>query len=174
MNGFVWAQAASAADLGVVGVSLTGLIGSLGAAGAAVIVTYYFLCFLKDQAEKQGRMFQDFKDYHADSQKKLQEQVDRLTDRHMQSQRTFQDQIGRITEVQNTLLREAVLAMRSVEKTLESSTETICSVEKMTASLKTSVMAIDDLVRSVMAIDDLVRVANGPKLARRDEADVLA
>ena len=90
-------------------------------------------------------MFQDFKDFHTDSQKKLQEQVDRLTDRHMQSQRTFQDQISRITESQNTLLREAVLAMKSVEKTLESSTETIRSIEKVTASLKTSVVAIDDL-----------------------------
>jgi len=165
MNGlFVLAQAASAPDFGTVGVSLTGLIGSLGAAGAAVTVTYYFLSFLKDQGKIQGRMFQDFKDFHTDSQKKIQEQVDRLTDRHMQSQRTFQDQISRITEAQNSLLREAVLAMKSVEKTLESSTETIRSIEKVTAALKTS----------VMAIDDLVRIANDPKLARRDEADVLA
>ncbi len=141
------AHAAGAPDAGPTGGSLTGLVGSLGAAGAAVIVTFYFLSFLKDQGEKQARMYQDFKDFHSDTQKKLQEQVDRLTDRHMQSQRTFQDQISRITETQNTLLREAVLAMKSVEKTLESSTETIRCVEKMTDSLKTSVMAIDDLVR---------------------------
>jgi methyl-accepting chemotaxis protein len=144
---FVLAHAPGASASGPVGVPLTGLIGSLGAAGAAVIVTLYFLSFLKDQGEKQGRMYQDFKEFHTNSQKKLQEQVDRLTDRHMQSQRTFQDQISRITDAQNALLREAVLAMKSVEKTLESSTDTMRSVEKMTASLKTSVVAIDDLVR---------------------------
>jgi uncharacterized protein (DUF2141 family) len=81
---FVLAQAASAPDAGTVGVSLTGLIGSLGAAGAAVIVTYYFLRFLKDQGKIQARMFQDFKDFHADSQKKIQEQVERLTDDSLQ------------------------------------------------------------------------------------------
>jgi hypothetical protein len=145
---FVLAQAAAAHDTGPFGASLTSLIGSLGAAGAAVIVTFYFLSFLKDQGEKQAKIYQDFKDFHNESQKKLQEQVDRLTDRHMQSQRTFQDQICRITDAQNTLLREAVLAMKSVEKTLDSSTEAIRSVEKMTALLKTSVLAIDDRVRS--------------------------
>jgi len=144
---FVLAQAAGAQDAGPAGVSLTGLIGSLGAAAAAVIVTFYFLSFLKDQGEKQVQMYQDFKDSHTNSQKKLQEQVDRLTDRHMQSQRTFQDQIGRITDAQNTLLREAVFAMKSVEKTLDSSIETIRGVESKTDSLKISVTAIDDLVR---------------------------
>ncbi len=159
---FVLAQAASATDLGTVGISVTGLIGSLGAAGAAVTVTYYFLNFLKDQGEKQGRMFEDFRDFHTNSQKKLQEQMDRLTDRHTQSQRTYQDQISRITEAQNTLLREAVLAMKSVEKTLESSTETIRNIEKLTASLKTS----------VMAIDDLVRIANDPKTGTNASATI--
>jgi hypothetical protein len=152
---FVLAQSASVPEAGQIGVSLTGIIGSLGAAGAVVIVTFYFLSFLKDQGERQGRMYQDFKDFHTASQQKLQEQVDRLTDRHIQSQRTFQDQISRMTEAQSILLREAVFAMKSVEKTLESSTETIRSVEKMTASLKTS----------VLAIDDLVRVANDPSTA---------
>jgi hypothetical protein len=149
MNGlFVLAQAAGATLAESAGVSLTGLIGSLGASAAAVTVTYYFLNFLKDQAAKQGRMLQEFKDSHAESQKKLQDQVDRLTDRHLQSQRTFQDQISRITDAQSILLREAVLAMKSVEKTLESSTETIRIIEKTTASLQSSIMAIDDLVRT--------------------------
>src|SRR4051812_27531019 len=123
MNGlFVLAQAANTVDAGSVGVSITSLLGSLGAAGAAVTVTYYFLGFLRDQGEKQSHLFQDFKDFHSDSQKKFQEQLDRLSDRQEQSQRGFQDQVTRITEAQNTLLRDAILAMKSVEKGLDSST----------------------------------------------------
>jgi methyl-accepting chemotaxis protein len=144
---FFLAQTASTIDAVASGGSLTGLIGSLGAAGAAVIVTFYFLSFLKDQGEKQGRMYQDFKDSHTVSEQKFQDQMDRLTDRHMQSQRTFQDQIGRITDEQSTLLRDAALAMKSVEKTLDSAAETTRGIEKTTASLKTSLTAIDDLVR---------------------------
>ena len=72
-----------------VGVSITSVLGSLGAAGAAVTVTYYFLGFLRDQSEKQSRLFQDFKDYHSESQKKFQDQLDRLSDRQEQSQRGF-------------------------------------------------------------------------------------
>jgi len=159
---FVVAQAASVPLAESVGFSLTALIASLGASGAAVAVTYYFLSFLKDQATKQGRMLQDFKDFHTESQKKLQDQVDRLTDRHMQSQRTFQDQISRISDAQNTLLREAVLAMKSVEKTLETSTATIQTIEKMTASLHSS----------VAAIDDLVRIANGSRTGPNPSAPV--
>ena len=87
------AQAANSIDPSTVGISITSLLGSLGAAGAAVAVTYYFLVFLKDQSEKQSRLFQDFKDYHAESQKKFQDQLDRLSDRQEQSQRSFQDQV---------------------------------------------------------------------------------
>lgn len=138
---------AVAGDAQSVGLSITGLVGSLGAAGAAVAVTYYFLVFLKDQAEKQSRLFQDFKDYHAESQKKFQDQLDRLTDRQEASQRTFQEQVGRITEGQNGLLRDAVLAMKSVERTLDSSTTTIRGIEKTISALQHAVGAIDVLVR---------------------------
>lgn len=69
-------------------VSITSLLGALGAAGAAVAITYYFLCFLREESEKHGRLFQDFRDYHAESQKKFQDQLDRLSDRHEQSLRT--------------------------------------------------------------------------------------
>jgi hypothetical protein len=148
MNGlFVLAQAANASDPGAVGVSITRLLGSLGAAGAAVAVTYYFLGFLKDQGEKQNRLLQDFKDYHTDSQKKFQDQLDRLTDRQEQSQRAFQEQVSRVTEAQNTLLRDAILAMKSVEKTLDSSTATIHGIEKTISSLQLAVGAIDVVVR---------------------------
>src|SRR6516165_3341117 len=121
----ILAQAANSVDPGTIGVSITSLLGSLGAAGAAVAVTYYFLGFLKDQGEKQNRVFDEFRDYHAESQKKFQDQLDRITDRQEQSQRAFQDQVGRITEAQNALLRDTIVAMKSVEQTLNSSTVTI-------------------------------------------------
>jgi phosphoenolpyruvate-protein kinase (PTS system EI component) len=146
------AQAASAVDPSAVGISITSLLGSLGAAGAAVAVTYYFLVFLKDQSEKQSRLFQDFKDYHAESQKKFQDQLDRLTDRQEQSQRSFQDQVTRITEAQNLLLRDAILAMKAVEKSQDSTTETVRGIEKTVATLQLAVAAIDMLVRRAVEV----------------------
>ena len=132
-------QAANTIDPSAVGISITSLLGSLGAAGAAVAVTYYFLVFLKDQSEKQSRLFEDFKDYHAESQKKFQDQLDRLSDRQEQSQRGFQDQVTRITEAQNLLLRDAILAMKAVEKSQDGASETIRGIEKTVASLQFAV-----------------------------------
>jgi phosphoenolpyruvate-protein kinase (PTS system EI component) len=158
MNGLmIFGQAATMSDSSAVGISITSLLGSLGAAGAAVAVTYYFLVFLKDQSEKQNRLFQDFKDYHTESQKKFQDQLDRLSDRQEQSQRGFQDQVTRITEAQNLLLRDAILAMKAVEKSQDNATDTIRGIEKTIASLQMAVGAIDMLVQR--AID--LRPASG-------------
>jgi flagellar hook-basal body complex protein FliE len=144
---YVLAQVAGAVDPNTIGVSITSLIGSLGAAGAAVAVTYYFLGFLRTEGEKQSRVFGEFRDYHAESQGKFQDQLERLTDRHEQLQRAFQDQISRMTEIQNSLLRDAILAMKSVEKTLESSVQTIHDMERTITSLQFSVNGIDLIVR---------------------------
>jgi phosphoenolpyruvate-protein kinase (PTS system EI component) len=152
---FFVAQAVNAVDASTVGISITSLLGSLGAAGAAVAVTYYFLIFLKDQSEKQSRLFQDFKDYHAESQKKFQDQLDRLSDRQEQSQRSFQDQVTRITEAQNLLLRDAILAMKAVEKGQDSATETVRVIEKTVATLQLAVAAIDMLVRRAVDVRHL-------------------
>src|ERR1700735_5108446 len=147
MNGLMsFAQTTSAIDVNTVGVSGPSPLGSLGAHGAAVAVTYYFLVFLKDQSEKQNRLFEDFKDYHSESQKKFQDQLDRLSDRQEQSQRGFQEQITRITEAQNLLLRDAIVAMKAVEKSQDGATETIRGIEKTIASLQLAVGAIDMLV----------------------------
>ena len=143
----VLAQAAGVVDPNTIGVSITSLIGSLGAAGAAVAVTYYFLGFLRTEGEKQSHVFNEFREYHAESQRKFQDQLERLTDRYEQLQRAFQDQISRMTEIQNSLLRDAILAMKSVEKTLESSVQTIHGMEKTIASLQFSVNNIDLIVR---------------------------
>jgi hypothetical protein len=143
------AQAANTIDSGAVGVSITSVLGSLGAAGAAVTVTYYFLGFLKDQSEKQSGLFQDFKDYHAESQKKFQDQLDRLSDRQEQSQRGFQDQVTRITEAQNMLLRDAILAMKAVEKGQDGASETVRGMEKSIAVLQNAVGALELLVHRI-------------------------
>jgi phosphoenolpyruvate-protein kinase (PTS system EI component) len=146
------AQAINSVDSSTVGISITSLLGSLGAAGAAVAVTYYFLAFLKDQSEKQSRLFQDVKDYHAESQKKFQDQLDRLSDRQEQSHRGFQEQVTRITEAQNLLLRDAILAMKAVEKSQDGATETIRGIEKTVATLQLAVAAIDMLVRRAVDV----------------------
>jgi hypothetical protein len=132
---FALAQAAANVDPNAIGISVTNLIGSLGAAGAAVAVTYYFLGFLKTEGEKQTRVFSDFRDYHAESQRKFQEQLDRLSDRQEHLQRAFQEQVTRMTEAQNTLLRDAILAMKSVEKTVENSVVSIHSLEQSISSM---------------------------------------
>ena len=167
MNGvMIFAEATNAVDSSAIGLSITSLLGSLGAAGAAVAVTYYFLVFLKDQSEKQNRLFEDFKDYHTESQKKFQDQLDRLSDRQEQSQRGFQDQVTRITEAQNLLLRDAILAMKAVEKSQDSATETIRGIEKTIASLQLAVGAIDMLVHR--AID--MRPSSAPNKGSRSGA----
>ena len=153
MNGlFVLAQAAAIVDPNAIGVSITSLIGSLGAAGAAVAVTYYFLGFLRNEGQKQDRIFAEFRDYHAESQKKFQDQLDRLADRQEQFQRGFQDQVSRMSETQNALLRDCILAMKSVEKTLDNSTETVHGMEKTIGGLQVSMNGIDVMIRRMIEV----------------------
>ena len=52
-----------------------------------------------------------------------------------------------MTEIQNSLLRDAMLAMKSVEKTLESSVQAVHGMEKTIASLQFSVNNIDQIFR---------------------------
>ena len=146
---YILAQAAGSVDSNAIGVSVTSLIGSLGAAGAAVAVTYYFLGFLRTEGEKQTRVFGEFREYHAESQRKFQDQLERLTDRHEQLQHAFQEQISRLIDGQNSLLRDAILAMKSVEKNLENSTQTIHEMEKIITALQFSVNGIDAVIRRV-------------------------
>ncbi len=143
----VRAQSLSPVESNAIGGSITSLIGSMGAAGAAVAVTYYFLNFLRDHGEKQDRLFDEFKNFHAESQRKFQDQLDKLSDRQETLQRSYQEQVGRITEGQNLLLRDAIQAMKSVEKTLDNSTSIIHGIEKTVGSLQTALVAIDTHVR---------------------------
>jgi hypothetical protein len=153
MNGlFLLAQAATNVDPNAIGVSVTSLVGSLGAAGAAVAVTYYFLGFLRNEGQKQDRIFSEFRDYHAESQKKFQDQLDRLADRQEQFQRGFQEQVARMSDTQNTLLRDSILAMKAVEKTLDNSTATVHGMEKAIGALQISMNGIDVMIRRMIEV----------------------
>lgn len=167
MNGpILLAQAAANVDPNALGVSVTSLIGSLGAAGAAVAVTYYFLGFLRTEGEKQDRVFSEFRDYHAESQKKFQDQLERLADRQEQFQRGVQDQVSRMSEAQNTLLRDCILAMKSMEKTLDNSTATVHGVEKSIGALQVSMNGIDVLIRRMLEVGVDSKKASLPPMSR--------
>lgn len=145
----------AAVDSNAIGVSVSALIGSLGAAGAAVAVTYYFLGFLRNEGQKQDRIFSEFRDYHAESQKKFQDQLERLADRQEQFQRGFQDQVSRMSETQNALLRDCILAMKAVEKTLESSTVTVQKLERVErafGTLQVSINGLDVMIRRLAEV----------------------
>lgn len=58
----------------------------------------------------------------------------------------------RITEAQNLLLRDAILAMKAVEKSQDSTTETVRGIEKTVATLQLAVAAIDMLVRRAVEV----------------------
>lgn len=148
----MFAQAATNVDPNAIGVSITSLVGSLGAAGAAVAVTYYFLGFLRNEGQKQDRIFSEFRDYHAESQKKFQDQLERLADRQEQFQRGVQDQVSRMSEAQNSLLRDSILAMKAVEKTLDNSTATVHGVEKAIGALQVSMNGIDIMIRRLIEV----------------------
>jgi hypothetical protein len=153
MNGLLLlAQVTPNVDPNAIGVSVTSLIGSLGAAGAAVAVTYYFLGFLRNEGQKQDRIFSEFRDYHAESQKKFQDQLDRLADRQEQFQRGVQDQVSRMSETQNTLLRDSILTMKAVEKSLDNSIVTVHGMEKAIGALQISMNGIDVMMRRMIEI----------------------
>jgi len=143
-----------------VGLPVTDLISSLGTAGAAVIVTYYFLNFLKDQEQGQKQIVVQFEEYHGESQQKFQEQLDRLADLQEASQQSFQEQVGRLTESQNGILRESILAMKSIEKTTEGSSATIRGIQKTIDSLQLALRVIDAVVRR--SIDDRAKQSSLP------------
>ena len=130
-----------------VGLSITSLLGSLGAAGAAIAVTRYFLGFLKHREIGQARIVEDFRGFHAESQRKFQDQLDRLSNRHVESQHDFQDQVDRMTESQNIILRDTIGTMKGMEQTFDGSSATIDGIQKSIGSLRLTVRAVDILLR---------------------------
>jgi hypothetical protein len=135
-----------------VGLSITSLLGSLGAAGAAIAVTRYFLGFLQNRETKQARIVEDFRGFHAESQKKFQDQLDRLSHRQAENQHDFQDQVDRMTESQNIILRDTIGTMKGMENTFEFSSTTIHGVEESIGSLRLTVRAVDILLHETINI----------------------
>lgn len=136
---------ANAADASL-GASVASLLSSLSAAAAAVVVTSYFLGFLKTHGEDQQHIIDEFRGYHAESQRKFQDQIDRLADRQSESLKTFRAQVGRVSETQNAMLKDAIVTMRSIEKSLEGSISTIHGIESTIDSLKQAIGAIDGVI----------------------------
>jgi hypothetical protein len=131
---------------------VTDLLGSLGAASAAVCVTYCFLNFLRNQEERQKQILVQFDEIQKEAQRKFQEQLDRLADLREASQHNFQEQIGRLTESHNLILRESIVAMKSIEKTTERSTATTREIQKTIDSLHVAVRMIDTVVRRLIDV----------------------
>ena len=148
-----------------VGLPVTNLISSLGTAGAAVIVTYYFLNFLKDQEQGQKQIVDQFEEYHRESQRKFQEQLDRLADLQEASQHDFQQRVSQITESQNAIIRESILAMKSIEKTTAGSSATIRGIQKTIDSLQLAVRVIDAAVRR--SINDRTKESAQPPVQEK-------
>jgi hypothetical protein len=129
-----------------VGLSVSSLLGSLGAAGAAVTVTHYFVGFLKKQENGRARIVEEFKGFHAESQKKFQEELERLSNRQQENQQNFQAQIARTTEMQNVILHDAIVTMKGMESTIEGSSTTLQGMRKSIGSLRRTVRSIDNLI----------------------------
>jgi hypothetical protein len=142
-----FAGALAASD---VGWPFTDLIGSFGTASAAVVVTYWFLNFLKEQELLQKQIVVQFEEYHGGSQRKYQEQLDRLADLQEATQHNFQEQISRLTDSQNAILRESIVAMQSIEKTTDGSRATIREIQKTIDSLQFAIQVIDTVVRRLI------------------------
>ena len=129
-----------------VGLSITGLLGSLGAACAVVVVTRYFLGFLKNQRTGQAWIIESVRRNHARSQQKFQEQVDRLSNRQLRNQHDFQKHVDRMTDSQTTILRDAIATMTRMEITVECSSTTVRGIEKSMSSLGLTIRDIEDVL----------------------------
>lgn len=132
-----------------VGLSITTLVVSLGAACAVILVTRYFLEFLDNQQNGQGWFIENFRRHHAASQRKFQEQVDRLSNRQIRNQHDFQDQIDRMTASQSVILRDAIATMNRMESAVGGSMATIRGIEAGMGSLSLTIRNIEQVLTSM-------------------------
>jgi hypothetical protein len=141
------AQAPSPAAPSPVGVSASSLLGSLGAGAAAVVVTSYFIGFLKERGQDHKRVLAQFTGYHAKAQQNFKDQLDRLIDHYEALQQKFQEQVNRSIEAHDRILRDALGAMKSIEETMGTSTATIQAIQQTVDSLRLAVRALNVLVQ---------------------------
>jgi hypothetical protein len=57
-----------------------------------------------------------------------------------------------MSETQNSLLRDSILAMKAVEKTLDNSTTTVHGMDKAIGSLQVSLNGIDIMIRRMIEV----------------------
>jgi uncharacterized membrane protein YhiD involved in acid resistance len=146
MNLFpVLAQAATVVDAGM-GLTLTSLLCSLGAAVAVVTLTRWFVGFLRRNGEGQSRIIEQYKGSYTESQRKFQEQLDRLSECSEESQHDFQDYIARISDNQNNMLRDVIVSMKNIEEINGGSSATIDGMKTRIGTLRMTVRELDGLL----------------------------
>ena len=137
----------------VAGLPIASILSLIAQGGAAVMLLaagYYFLGHLRSRDEKDLQKDEAHRKALEDVVKKFQDQLDRLSDHQRQATTTFQDQVARITETQSAVLRDAIVAMKSVEKTVDGSTNTVRAIEGTVSSLRTAVNTLELLVRQTV------------------------
>jgi methyl-accepting chemotaxis protein len=135
-------QASMALEPGL-GLSMIVLLLSLGAAGTAIVVTRRFLGCLKNMGDEQSKIIEQFKGYHAVSQQQFQDHLDVISDHHEEYQHEFQSQINLFSETQNVILRDMIVTMHNLEKTVDNSSATIDGVQTTIGTLGQTVRSID-------------------------------
>jgi hypothetical protein len=75
--------------------------------------------------------------------------LDRLIVRHELVHDSFKEQVNRIIEAQDSILRDGIGTMKSIEETMGSSSATVQAILKTVDSLQMAVNALDILVQHV-------------------------
>jgi uncharacterized membrane-anchored protein YhcB (DUF1043 family) len=133
--------------------TISNLASSLAAAGAAVVVTYYFLAFLRCHAEAQKSIFQQFRVYQAESQRKFQEQIDQIADRREQELDLYRAQVRRVNENQAVTLREMIETLKTIEQSLSASRQTVAGLEQTLEWLRRAIKAAGSMLPRVEGED---------------------
>jgi hypothetical protein len=136
----------------IAGVPITSLPGSLGPACAVMVVTRYFLGFLKNQRRGQARIIASFRRNHASSQQKFQDQADRVSKRQLRNQYDFQKHVDGITDSQTTILRDAIATMNRMEIAIACSSTAIRDVETSMSSLGLTIRGIEDVLSGMTEV----------------------
>jgi phage shock protein A len=120
----------------------------LAGGGATVSVLFCVLLFLRYFAAQIKGIADDFRGAVVQMQRDQRDHEDRRDEQYMTVQKAFQEQIQKVTESHMALTREAVGAIKAVEKTVEGSTGTIRQVEKRLEDVSVAVRSLEALVNA--------------------------
>lgn len=121
MSYLLVAQAVAQVDPNL-GASITSMVGSLGSAGAAVAMAIYFLSYLRDRDK-------GISDWQGESQRKFQDQLDRLGNQNQESQRAFQEQIKLIASNQNEVLARVTQSQMALSESMKSLEKSLLTIQ---------------------------------------------